>query len=308
MPKKADIGGKRVISLAPTAWVQWVTQQSDLVVQEILGSEFQWLSRDNDVLVKVVHPELGEFLVLTELQLRYNLKLPLRMRVYSALAEEKYGLPVYPVLVNILPPLSPVAIADRFESNVLGLQARQDYRVINLWEVDAAIVWEQSLDALLPFVPILKNGGAAAVVQRALNQLRQDEQFVELEPLLSFFASFVLSTDVVRQIMRWDMAVLRESPWYQEILREGLQIGAQQGIQQGIQQGLQQGLQRERSLILKLLTRKVGDLAPEITNQVQELSQEQLEALHEALLDFTQVDDLAAWLVSHSAGYGTRQN
>jgi hypothetical protein len=32
--------------------VQWVTQQSDVVAQEILGSEFQWVSRENDVLVK----------------------------------------------------------------------------------------------------------------------------------------------------------------------------------------------------------------------------------------------------------------
>ena len=98
--KKADIGGKRLIGLAPTAWVQWVTQQPDVVAQEILGSEFQWVSRENDVLVKAHSPGQGEFLVLNELQLRYSPKLPQRMRTYAALAEEKYGLPTYPVLVN----------------------------------------------------------------------------------------------------------------------------------------------------------------------------------------------------------------
>lgn len=70
--KKADIGGKRLISLAPTAWVQWVTQQPDVIAQEILGSEFQWLSRENDVLVKAYSPTYGEFLILNELQLRYT--------------------------------------------------------------------------------------------------------------------------------------------------------------------------------------------------------------------------------------------
>ena len=40
------------------------------------------------------------------------------------------------------------------------------------------------------------------MIQQALAQLRQDEQLIELESLLSFFASFVLSTEVVRQIMR----------------------------------------------------------------------------------------------------------
>lgn len=84
----------------------------------------------------------------------------------------------------------------------MGIEASQSYRVINLWEVEAAIVFEQSLNALLPFVPILRNGGETAIVQQALNRLRQDEQLVELESLLGFFASFVLGTEVVRQIMR----------------------------------------------------------------------------------------------------------
>ena len=285
MAKKADIGGKRLISLAPNAWVQWVTQQPDVIAQEILGSEFQWLSRENDVLVKAYSSTHGEFLIVNELQLRYNDKLPIRMRAYAGLAAEKYGLPTYPVLVNILPPPTTLTIPDRFESNFLGLQVRQDYRVINLWEVEAAIVFEQSLNALLPFVPVLKNGGDAKVVQQALNQLRQDEQLVELESLLGFFASFVLESDVVRQIMRWDMAVLRESPWYQEILREGERLGEQRGRQE-----------EGRSLILKLLTRQVGDLSPETVAQIEALSIDQLEALGEALLEFTQINDLLTWL------------
>ncbi len=289
MVKKADIGGKRLISLAPTAWVQWVTQQPDVMAQEILGSDFQWVSRENDVLVKAYSPTQGEFLILNELQLRYNDKLPVRMRAYAALAEEKYSLPTYPVLINILPPASTVTILDRYESNFMGLQSRQDYQVINLWEIEASIVFEQSLNALLPFVPVLKNGGETTVVQRALNQLRGDQQLVELESLLAFFASFVLGSEVVRQIMRWDMAVLRESPWYQEILREGERLGEQRGKQEGRQE-------EGRSLILKQLARRVGALSPETTAQVEALSIEQLEELGEALLDFTQIEELTAWL------------
>nr|WP_199329766.1 DUF4351 domain-containing protein [Leptolyngbya sp. FACHB-1624] len=275
--------------MAPTAWVQWVTQQPDVIAQEILGSDFQWVSRENDVLVKAYSPTQGEFLILNELQLRYNDKLPVRMRAYAALAEEKYSLPTYPVLINILPPASTVTILDRYEANFMGLQSRQDYQVINLWEVEAAIVFEQSLNALLPFVPVLKNGGETTVVQRALNQLRGDQQLVELESLLAFFASFVLGSEVVRQIMRWDMAVLRESPWYQEILREGERLGEQRGKQEGRQE-------EGRSLILKQLARRVGALSPETTAQVEALSIEQLEELGEALLDFTQIEELTAWL------------
>lgn len=305
MVKKADIGGKRLIGLAPTAWVQWVTQQADVVAQEILASEFQWVSRENDVLVKAYSPTHGDFLILNELQLRYSTRLPKRMHAYAALATEKYDLPVYPVLVNILPPSPSVTICDRDESTFMGLHSRQYYRVINLWEVEAAIVFQQPLPALLPFVPILKQGGEVTTVERALALLRQDEQLVELEALLAFFASFVLESDVVRQIMRWDMTVLRESPWYQEILREGERQGRQQGWQEGWQEGRLEGrqegrlegrLEESRSLVLRLLNRRVGDLPPALTAQVQALSLVQLEALGEALLEFTALVDLENWL------------
>lgn len=280
MVKKSDIGGKRLLGLAPDTWARWVTQQPDVVTREILGSDFQWVSRENDVLMKVYSPTWGEFLILTELQLRYMTKMPLRMRAYIALAEEKYGLPVFPVLVNILPPSSQTEIPARFESNFLGLQSRQDYFVVNLWEVDVETVFERSLDTLLPFVPILKNGGDPEMVRRALAELQQHEELVELESLLGFFASFVLDTELVSQIMRWDMTVLRESPWYQEILQEGEQRG-------------------EKSLILRQLTRRIGSIAPELETQIRNLSLEQLESLGEALLDFSEPTDLVTWLQQH---------
>lgn len=119
------------------------------------------------------------------------------------------------------------------------MQARQDYRVINLWEVEAEIALQQPLPTLLPFVPILRNGGDESTVRRALQLLRSNEQLDELEPLLAFFATFVLEIPLVQQIMRWDMAVLRESPWYQEILQQGQQQGMQEGLLSGIALGLE---------------------------------------------------------------------
>jgi predicted transposase YdaD len=111
----------------------------------------------------------------------------------------------------------------------------------------------------------------------------------ELESLLGFFASFVLDTELVGQIMRWDMTVLRESPWYQEIRQEGRQEGEQTGVFKG-----------EQSLILRQLTRRIGEVVPERRSQVQALSLTQLEALGEALLDFSEPADLDEWLRSHN--------
>lgn len=69
------------------------------------------------------------------------------------------------------------------------------------------------------------------------------------------------------------------------------------GFEQGLEQGLEQGVQQEaRSLVLRLLTRKVGTLSESVKAQVNALAITQLEALGEALLNFSSPSDLDAWL------------
>lgn len=102
MFKPVDIGTKRLISLAPNSWVKWVTQIPNVVASNVVSSQFQWISCESNVLVRAESPQYGEFLVLSELQLRYKPDMPKRMRAYAALAEKKYNLPTYPVLINIL--------------------------------------------------------------------------------------------------------------------------------------------------------------------------------------------------------------
>ena len=84
-------------------------------------------------------------------------------------------------------------------------------------------------------------------------------------------------------------------------LDESEQVGVMQimtsWMEQGIEQGIEQG---ERSLILRLLTRRIGDVTPDLRSQIQSLSLPQLESLGEALLDFSQPSDLVEWLRSHS--------
>ncbi|WP_334311022.1 DUF4351 domain-containing protein [Dolichospermum circinale] len=249
-------------------------------MKEFISSEFQWISRDNDVLIKAENPE-GEFLILNELQLRYNEKVPLRMTAYIALARERYKLPIYPVLINILSRVKTPNIPNFYQQEFMGMKSYQDYRVINLWEIEASLVFAENLSSLLPFVPILKGGGEEAVVREAVIKLRENEQLRDLEPLLSFFASFVLEIPIVQQIMRWDMTVLRESPWYNEILKQGLQQGEQQG---------------EANLIIRQLSKRFGNLDPAIASQIRQLSISQLETLGESIFDFSAMADLETWL------------
>jgi hypothetical protein len=53
----------------------------------------------------------------------------------------------------------------------------------------------------------------------------------------------------------------------------------------------------ERGLVVKQLTRKLGNLSPELLAKVSSLNLERVEALAEDLLDFKQVGDLERWLL-----------
>jgi predicted transposase YdaD len=224
MAKPADIGAKKIISLAPNNWARWATGIDDVVTGEILNPEFQWVGRQSDVLIRAESKTHGRFLLLNELQLRYSSKQPRRMNAYVGLAAEKYDLPVYPVLINILK-ISDSKIPSRYKSSIAGLKSIQEYRVINLWEVDVNIALQLQIPSLLPFVPMLKGGENEPIIREALQILRADEELNKLETVLAFFATFVLDTALVQDIMRWDMAVLRESPWYTEIDQRGRREG-----------------------------------------------------------------------------------
>jgi Domain of unknown function (DUF4351) len=55
----------------------------------------------------------------------------------------------------------------------------------------------------------------------------------------------------------------------------------------------------ERMLVLRLLTRRLGDLPDEIRSQIEQLPLSQRESLGEALLDFKAIADLENWLAQN---------
>jgi Domain of unknown function (DUF4351) len=87
--------------------------------------------------------------------------------------------------------------------------------------------------------------------------------------------------------------IMQLSPLYLEKLEEAKQIGAQLGEQRGEQRGEIKG---QQNIVIRLLKRRVGDISAEVLARLTILSLEQLEDLLDAALDFTQVNDLIAWL------------
>jgi predicted transposase YdaD len=123
---------------------------------------------------------------------------------------------------------------------------------------------------------------AQTQAQQLLTQTRSQEQptlsiaaIIELIETIVVYKFPQLSRQEIEQML--GLSEIRQTRVYQEALQEGRQ---------------EEGL----SLVLRLLTRRVGVLTPELEAQVRSLSLTQIEELSEALLDFTDISDLRAWL------------
>lgn len=228
---KADIGSKRLLEIEADTWVRWLLADPSLQVKDTLSGEFQFVLRQNDVLLRVQGKD-RQFLILAESQLHFDPTMPRRMRAYAALAEEKYAQPVYPVVFYWLPSPGRQELVTYYHSEFMGLMAHHDFRVVPVWEIDAQEVLSREIVALVTFISLMR-GADEKTIQEGVSLLRKWNMGEEAEVVMAFFASFVMAPEEVCRIVRWNMTVLRESPWYREIVQEGLQKGLEQGLLEG---------------------------------------------------------------------------
>ena len=209
------------------------------------------------------------------------------MTAYAALARARYKLPVVPILVNILP--YGKDIPTKYESEFLGIRALQDFRVINLWEVEAEEILAKNFSALIPFIPTMKGGKDAKLLQKAQMQLELDEDLQgttklgDLEVALRIFAKLILGNKA-SEILRWTMIdLIKESPYYKELIEEG---------------------QKEESakIAFQLLTKKFGEMDEQTKFRLEQLSLEQTENLALSIFDFNSLDDVKFWLNDKGLG------
>ncbi len=154
------------------------------------------------------------------------------------------------------------------------------FRVIRLWEEPVEVFL--TTPGLLPLAVLSRALDKESVLVQVVDELEQITDPRERSNLVaatSILAGLELEEQTIRRLIR--SPVMRESTMYQSILREGRVEG--RSIE-------------GKALILKQLTRKLGNLSPEVTAKVNALSLEGLETLSEALLDFTSFEDLESWL------------
>ena len=213
-----------------------------------------------------------------------------RMFRYFARLYEKFALPVYPVvLFSYDVPRRPEPTSHRIEfPDKVVLEF--NYSVIQLNRLN----WRDFLRQQNPVASALmaKMNIAPEDRPRVKSECLRLLATLRLDPartqLISGFIDTYLRLNLEEEeIFRAEIS--RFEPVEQEVVMEIVTSWMEQGLQQGRQEG-------ELTVILRQLTRRIGTVEPELQERIRQLSLAQLEDLAEALLDFSDVADLTAWL------------
>jgi predicted transposase/invertase (TIGR01784 family) len=200
------------------------------------------------------------------------------------------------IVVYLRPTRSPRVYQTHFE--IPGL--RSEFEVVRLWEQPTEVFL--SCPGLLPFAILSQTRDKVQVlreVARRVDEISERQVQSNVAAASAILAGLLLDKAVISQVLRRD--IMRESVIYQEIEAEAEARGEAKGKLEGEARGEARGkLEGELNLVLRLLTRRFGPIAAETEAQIRQLSLNQIEALGEALLDFSEPSDLVAWLRSNA--------
>ncbi|NJK99539.1 MAG: Rpn family recombination-promoting nuclease/putative transposase [Spirulinaceae cyanobacterium SM2_1_0] len=273
----------------PLSFARWLLPDLDTRDVQVLKTELgsEPIRADSLILLQVASTILHlEF----ERQPQTSPPLPERMIDYWLRLYRRYHCPIEQVVLFLKPTASPQVYIDRFQVQ----NTSHRYRVLRLWEEDPAPFLADP--ALLPLAPLARTDAPRDLLQQvaaATRQVDNPTQRREIVACTAIMSGLIHNPETIQDLFGEDL--LEDSSFYQFILQKGRQQGRQEGIQEGRQEG-----ERNQTILmaLRLLNRQIGLLPAATEEQIRDLSLAQLEVLMEALLDFSQRQDLTDWLAS----------
>lgn len=161
----------------------------------------------------------------------------------------------------------------------------ESLQVQRIYLDELVAVAEPSLGLGLVQLVVESEAQAASRARRLIDQSQQEvvvglskQEIIELIQTIMVYKFPQLNRQEIEEML--GLSELKQTRVYQEAREEGRQEG-------------------EASLVLRLLARRLGQVAPEVRSQLQQLPVAQLEDLGEALLDFSSMQDLMDWLEDH---------
>jgi predicted transposase/invertase (TIGR01784 family) len=153
---------------------------------------------------------------------------------------------------------------------------RHEFEVIRLWEQPYSDLLQ--FPGLLPLAVLGRSDDRTQTLREVsslIDNLNDRREQSNITAATSLLAGLVLKKEVIRAVLREE--IMQESVIYQDIKEQGRKQG-------------------QASLILRQLKRRLGEVKSSDEARITGLSIEQLEALGDALLDFSNRDDLLIWL------------
>lgn len=244
-----------------------------------------------DKLVKVFLKDGEEIWVLIhiEVQGEPDEALPSRMYIYATRLHDKYRKPI--LSCAILTDTSQNWRPDHYESNFLGSKLRLDFQVIKLLDYQDRILELES--SKNPFASVILIQLEALKTKRKPAEERKELKIkltkrlynkgfskVQIRGLYSFIDWLINLPNELEQNYFEEVYELEVNtmPYITSIERFGIEKGMQQGLLIGRQEG-------ESLLLLRLLTRKFGEIPKRYQERVAQADAEMLLIWGEKILD-----------------------
>ncbi len=235
-----------------------------------LLTQFKKRTIDADALVEAIQ-DGDRFLAHFEFQSTNDPRIAERLLEYNFEARRVHMLPVYSSVIYLKsdgevpkPPLIWKIPGDR---EVL----RFHYLSIELGELYTEEIRRTGRVGLLPLLLLTKDGARHEVVEEVITGLEVAEQY-DLLPITKLLASLVLKSEADQKWLERRFAVLdeilRNTPAYQKILKEGRAEGLEEGLEKGRQEALQQELQRQRDALLDVIRARFPKIIRQAKKQV----------------------------------------
>lgn len=161
--------------------------------------------------------------------------------------------------------------------NISGM--RHEFEVIRLWEQPTADLLQ--FPGLLPLAILGRTDDRTQTLREIgslIDNINDRREQSNITAATSLLAGLVLKKDVISAVLREE--IMQDSVIYQDIKKQGVQEG-------------------KAGLVLRQLKRRIGEIEANDEIRINGLFVEQLEALGDALLDFSSYDDLSSWLADN---------
>lgn len=219
---------------------------------------------------EVTFLRLADSILHLEFKLKVSQKRPMALRMlnYWTQLSWQYNLPIAQVLIWLGRTNDPAV----FETELKMESVRHRFQVVRMWEQSPRELLESP--ALLPMALLCDAKNPTALLSQTIDRIAaieapQEQQ--EISCCAQLLAGLRFDVDLVRNL--FPRGMLRQSLIFQDVLKEEI-----------------------LAIVCRQLPRRIGTVAAELRQRLLQLSRIELGHLAEALLDFSEPEDLIAWL------------